>query len=880
MASSGIKSNNKKKTSSKSKTSNTKKKTQKQLKLEQEQREMRRKGRAQVAAIIIFAIAILLFCLAVIPSDGGIWGVAHDAILGTFGFSSYIMPFFVMFMAYEISKEKSYFGIRKCVEGFFLCTFICSLIYIIISEGSESLIEGVSAEFYSSAPKCGAVAALIGEALLLLGASKAPAIAINVILILVSTIFISGLTLSNFLSALKKPIKSATDYTVEKLGEASVASDENEIEERKKTNKYLIKEDAIDSPDEDKKKKNETKADKSEKTEEIKVDKKEKKKQPEPVVSEKNKSEMAHIFGTVIDDAIDSIGTLEDDVPGEYASVTNLETGEKTYDSEDESEIISFTQAAEQITHAQVVEEEKKIGAQINTEKETPDYVFPPIDLLNKPLKGKISTNQADLKKNSERLIEALESFNVQATISDIVPGPAVTRFEVRPAPGVKISKIAGLADDIAMCLASPAGVRIEAPIPNKSAVGIEVPNSERTVVTLREIIESKAFKNSKSKINVALGNDIAGSAVCCDIGKMPHLLVAGTTGSGKSVCLNAMIVSILYNATPDEVKLLLIDPKQVEFSVYNGLPHLIVPVVSEPRKAAGALSWAVTEMNNRYKTFSEYGTRDIDAYNALCDNHPELKKLSKIVIIIDELSDLMTVSSKEVEESIMRLAQMARAAGMHLVIATQRPSTDVITGVIKANIPSRIALSVSSGVDSRVILDSLGAEKLLGLGDMLYNPVGKTKPVRVQGCYLSDSEIEAVTNFIKNQGGEAAYDSNVQHEIDENALRATQKNSSGSSGEGEGKMSDADEQIVMKAAELVITTPEKASISALQRSLSLGFSKAGRIMDELERRGVVGPTAGSKPRKVLMTMTDWYEMNALSNADENPANNIEQSDE
>ena len=478
------------------------------------------------------------------------------------------------------------------------------------------------------------------------------------------------------------------------------------------------------------------------------------------------------------------------------------------------------------------------------------------------PVKSTRTASQADLKATADKLIEALNSFNVSASVVDVVPGPSVTRYELAPAPGVKISKFTGLADDLALHLAAPAGVRIEAPIPNKSAIGIEVPNRGRTTVTMREIVDSDIYRSSKSKLNVALGKDIAGNVVCADLAKMPHLLVAGTTGSGKSVCLNAMIVSILYNAKPSEVKILLIDPKSVEFAVYNGIPHLLVPVVSDPRKAAGALGWAVTEMVNRYNTFTTNGVRDIGTYNKLCEQDESLQKMPQIVIVIDELSDLMSVAPSEVEGSITRLAQMARAAGMHLVVATQRPSVDVITGLIKANIPSRIALSVSSQVDSRTILDASGAEKLLGLGDMLFNPIGKSKPQRVQGCYLSDEEIEKVVEFVKTQET-TSYSDDIQQEIDKQALAAAPKKGNKDS-EG-GQVSDADNEIIMKAAELVIDNPDKASISSLQRHLSLGFAKAGRIMDALEDRGVVGPHAGSKPRKVLMTKAQWYEMNAMS---------------
>ncbi|MEE1284165.1 MAG: DNA translocase FtsK, partial [Acutalibacteraceae bacterium] len=427
-------------------------------------------------------------------------------------------------------------------------------------------------------------------------------------------------------------------------------------------------------------------------------------------------------------------------------------------------------------------------------------------------------------------------------------------------APGIKISRIANLADDIAMNLAA-SGVRIEAPIPNKAAVGIEIPNKTRLTVSLREIIDSPQFKSATSKLNVALGKDISGNVTCTDLAKMPHLLIAGTTGSGKSVCLNAMIISILFNSNPEEVKLIMIDPKQVEFTVYRDIPHLMVPVVSDPRKAAGALAWAVSEMTKRYKMFSEKGVRDIKGYNKMAAKDPEMTPMYQIVILIDELSDLMMVAQNEVEDSICRLAQMARAAGMHLVIATQRPSVNVITGIIKANIPSRIALFVSSQVDSRTIIDTAGAEKLLGNGDMLFNPVGVSKPVRLQGCYVSDEEVERVVDFIKAQV-ECEYDNAVMEEIEKQAVAEKKK---------EGYHVDADaspdsgaDEETMKAIAVVVEN-QMASTTLLQRKLKIGYAKAARIMDELEEKGVIGPFEGSKPRKVLMTKQQFNEMRALN---------------
>ena len=447
--------------------------------------------------------------------------------------------------------------------------------------------------------------------------------------------------------------------------------------------------------------------------------------------------------------------------------------------------------------------------------------------------------------------------------IVEICQSPSVTRFELQPEPGVKISKITALADDLALNLAA-SGVRIEAPIPNKNAVGIEVPNAEKAMVTLREILETDSFRNAKSKINVALGRDIQGESTCADLAKMPHLLVAGTTGSGKSVCLNTMIMSLLFNAKPDEVKLIMIDPKKVEFTVYKSIPHLLVPVVSDPRKAAGALSWAVAQMDKRYALFAENGVRNLQSYNAYAVSNG-LPKMPQIVIIIDELSDLMMAASNEVEDSICRLAQKARAAGMHLIVATQRPSVDVITGLIKANIPSRIAFAVKSQIDSRTIIDTQGAEKLLGNGDMLYCPVGLSKPVRVQGCYVSDDEIERVIEFVTAQG-DVKYDDAVMQEIEINAAQAGGKKKGGVELEVESASSDSgfDDDMTPKAIDVVIEAG-MASTTLLQRKLKLGYARAARIVDELSEKSIIGPYEGSKPRKVLITKEQWLQMQANS---------------
>ncbi|RGF38210.1 DNA translocase FtsK [Ruminococcus sp. AF43-11] len=527
-----------------------------------------------------------------------------------------------------------------------------------------------------------------------------------------------------------------------------------------------------------------------------------------------------------------------------------------------------------------------------NSQKEEKKYQFPPIQLLKPKLNSDDSDAMEEMQNNAKKLIDTLTSFGVKASIVNICRGPSVTRYELQPAPGVKISKITNLSDDIALSLAAN-GVRIEAPIPGKAAVGIEVPNKVVSMVTMRELIDSDKFRNSKSKLTTVLGRDISGEIVVTDLAKMPHLLIAGTTGSGKSVCVNSILMSILYKATPDEVKLLLIDPKMVEFSKYKGIPHLLIPVVSDAKKAAGALAWAVNEMLQRYKIFSEYDCKDIDSYNFLIEKNmnymeknppvvneegeevqPVLEvnglpvakeKMSRVVIAIDELADLMMAAPSEVEDSICRLAQMARAAGMHLILATQRPTVNVITGLIKANVPSRISLKVSSNTDSRTILDTGGGEKLIGRGDMLFSPVGAPKPIRVQGCYASDEEIEGVTHYIK-KAYSAQYNSEIEEKIKRIAAEEiAQGKKSGDSDSASDEGLDVDSK--MEEAIKCVIEAGQASTSLLQRRLKVGYARAGRMIDDMEQMGVVGPHQGSKPRDVLMTYNEWLERrNALEN--------------
>ena len=508
----------------------------------------------------------------------------------------------------------------------------------------------------------------------------------------------------------------------------------------------------------------------------------------------------------------------------------------------------------------EVAAEAEKVTGEIESELEQdiPEYTFPPITLLDEGGAGNAVEAGAELRNNSRRLAETLKSFGVDARAGDVVRGPSVTRYEFTLDQGVKLSKITNLADDIALALGA-SGVRI-APIPDKiSVVGIEVPNKLVSAVHIRDVLESHEFTQHKSSVAFAVGQDIAGNNIIGNIAKLPHVLIAGTTGSGKSVCTNSLIVSLLYKSTPDEVRFIMVDPKMVELAPYNGIPHLLIPVVTDPKKAAGALQWAVYEMMKRYKLFSERNVKDLAGYNALAAADETLKKLPSVVVVIDELADLMLVAAKEVEESICRVAQMGRAAGMHLVIATQRPSADVITGLMKANIPSRIAFAVASSLESRIILDTTGAEKLVGRGDMLYAPLGEGKPRRVQGCFISAEEIDRVVGFVKANGA-AQYDESVIDKI-EQAVAEKEKGGKGApSGAAPEPVADEGDELLPAAIDVVMETGQ-ASVSMLQRRLKLGYSRAARIVDEMEQRGIVGPFEGSKPRQLLITREKWEEI-------------------
>lgn len=790
------------------------------------QNEEKAAANRQLAAIILFAVSVFFICLSFI-NGGGLWGVLRTLSFGLFGFSAFIWPLVLIYVAVMATLDKTDQKIGvKIFEAAMLIILLSAAIHIFGFHGvvdfSENVIDAYNAyRFDGSLVGSGAVGAIIGGAILLAtGSSKPAAIAIILILMFLFLMLMTGTTLKKLMKGVYSPVKKVSEYREEKLEQLASAEERN----RESFNPDV---DLGPEPVTEKS------AKKSKKTADIvqfdNVDKK------EPNEAETN--ELTESKPVLLDDII-----------------------KKMNGDEANSQISKpIEEAAKSSASASALKSVKGTLSDDENDKPKAEYQLPSLDCLAEPKNGRNVKYEDELKANATKLVDTLKSFGVETRIVDISRGPSVTRYEIQPAAGVKISRITNLSDDIALNLAA-SGVRIEAPIPNKAAVGIEVPNKNRSTVTLREIIDTDQYRNAKSKLFVALGKDIAGNCTYADLAKMPHLLVAGTTGSGKSVCLNSMIVSILYNAKPDEVKLLMIDPKQVEFTVYNGIPHLIVPVVSDPRKASGALAWAVTEMLSRYKTFSDNNVRDISGYNSICESIGQ-KKMPQIVIFIDELSDLMMAAPHEVEDSICRLAQMARAAGMHLVIATQRPSVDVITGLIKANIPSRISLKVSSQIDSRTIIDTAGAEKLLGNGDLLFYPVGIAKPQRIQGCFLSDKEVETVVDFIKKQE-KSSYDDEVMNEIERQAAMEKKKNG-GAVSDGDDSDVETDE-MVPKAIEVVVDA-QMASTTLLQRKLKLGYARAARIIDTLEERNIIGPYEGSKPRKVLVTKQQWYEMNALA---------------
>ena len=771
------------------------------------QAEQRRSNEInRIVGIVLFAVSIIFFFIAVVKGQGA-WLFVHNLYVGLFGlFAACVFPLLTMVITvlYSLKDPEPKLLAVKSAECVVMVLLLSAFIHIVLNQPGAEFAQSVKDSYSLAVSEFngGLFGALIGWLMLTLG--KAPAVILCVIFLFVDFMLLSGITIIQFLKGAAKPAKATYDKVDERVRQRRMTKESIDI--------------PLDGENTAQSEKPKKSADKSGSPQPIKE-----LEDTQQIIDEinaanaKNKSARAAKKQRSIDEIVEDASAPE-----------------KAAENEDGK---SF----------EVTSEQMKASVE--------DYILPPADILEMGAHASVKDVSGELKANAQRLVETLRSFNVEASITDISRGPTVTRYELKPAAGIRIAKITNLSDDIALNLAAT-NVRIEAPIPGKAAVGIEIPNSVKNMVYMRELIDTPEFTQQRSKLSAGLGKDIAGNCVYCDIAKMPHLLIAGTTGSGKSVCLNSIIVSILYRAKPDEVKFLMVDPKQVEFSKYAGIPHLLVPVVTDAKKASGALGWAVSEMLQRYNKFSETGVRDIDGYNKYVSKHDDMEPMPKICIFIDELADLMMAAPKEVEDSICRLAQMARAAGMHLVIATQRPSVDVITGLIKANISSRIALTVSSQVDSRTILDSSGAEKLLGHGDMLYAPIGASKPIRVQGCFISDEEIESLCDYIKKQG-ESEYDENIQKEIEEKAVKDKK-----SPFEGDEESDGSYDPLFEKAAEVVIETGT-ASTSFLQRKLSVGYARGAKIIDQLQEYGVIGPPDGSKPRKVLMNMQMWLEKRA-----------------
>lgn len=801
---------------------------------EEQQRLMDLEAQAnknRIISIIIFAFSVLFFFVAVIPGEN-FWNDVHNVYIGLFGWmASIVFPLLSLIYSFLVQKTKSSKKmIAEPICIVLIVLFISAFIYIVRAKSGVPFLDTCKSEF-ADAPYVfngGFFGAVLGWLFMTLG--KAPAIVVDLLLIIVVIMLLSKVTVNQFFKNTTKPVRAVVEKATPYI--------EERRERRRMNNIDIPLDDEPPVQNEKSKKKAKTKAQKAQDVEETEEPADDYSKLIAEIneTTSKNKQNRETPKKKSIDDIVKTASEENAEKPNE----------EKT----------------EPVPEFVVTEEDMQ--------KEVKEYKLPSVDIL-KTVKHKSAKDVSDeLKNNAELLVETLASFGVQAEITDISRGPTVTRYELKPASGVRISKITNLSDDIALNLAA-VNVRIEAPIPGKAAVGIEIPNTVKNSVSMREVIDSADFNRQKSLLSAGLGKDIAGKTVFCDIAKMPHLLIAGTTGSGKSVCMNSIIVSILYRANPEEVKFLMIDPKKVEFSKYENIPHLLVPVVTDPRKASGALGWAVSEMLERYQKFSDTGVRDIEGYNRYVEKHEDMKPMPKIVICIDELADLMMAAPKEVEDSICRLAQMARAAGMHLVIATQRPSVDVITGLIKANISSRIALTVSSAIDSRTILDSSGAEKLLGMGDMLYSPIGSNKPLRVQGCYISDEEVEKLCEFIKNQG-ESEYSEKIQKEIESKAAQdktSTKFTDGGESGENLDPLFDDAVDVVLENG--------KASTSFLQRKLGVGYSRGSKIMDQMEDKHIIGPAEGAKPRKILINKQQWIQIKAQGPAPEFTAENTEQ---
>lgn len=805
----------------------------------------------QFWSVILFAAGILIFLFTVIEGSSG-WQFIHNLFRGLFGLSVFLVPVILIYTAILISMERSQQTVAgRAMWGIGLTLLGSSVVQIMFAGAAKgnTFIEKCKYlyEAGSNLEGGGLLSALIAWPLIKFFGNVGAKIIICVLLF-IFIMLLSNLTLFQFFGLFYKPFVRMY-HSLQRIRE------ENHILDSYEEWEYDEEQEAISLANSGGNEQDVVPEDDSFDFD-VPVSEDE-----ELSVPDFDPPEIEGNTGSAIDIPIDGVlpqiqsttktaekAQPEQNKPDKKADVNEL-------DALVEQAVVGGDKEKAPETFA-----EKAAKAEENAPQKTDirpaaakKYLLPPTDLLTR---GETKANDpaaaTELKDKADTLIGTLKSFGVTARIVAIQRGPRVTRYEIQPAAGVKVSKITNLSDDIALNLAA-AGVRIEAPIPGKAAIGIEIPNINQDVVPIRDIIESKEFRTAKSKLAFAVGKDIAGNIIIGDVAKMPHMIIAGTTGSGKSVCTNSIIMSILYRATPEEVKLILIDPKMVEFTTYNGIPHLLIPVVTDPRQAAGALNWGVQEMLRRYKLFADNNVRDLGGYNEMAAAK-NIEKLPQIVIAIDEFSDLMMAASKEVEDAVCRLAQMARAAGMHLIIATQRPTTDVITGLIKANIPSRIALTVQSQVDSRTILDTQGAEKLLGYGDMLYYPNGMQKPLRVQGCFCSTKEVESIVGFIKNES-DSEYNSEIIEAV-EQSMPAEKGDRTSDSAEPVG---DGDDILIEKAIDIVVEMGQ-ASTSSLQRKLKLGYARAARIIDELENMGVVGPYEGAKPRKVLMSKQQWSE--------------------
>jgi len=916
----------KKKTSGKS-TSSKAKSTKKNQSIPESQPLLTPRIRAIILGALSLFFVILMFVQSV-----NLWSTVRSALFGVFGFATFLVPVFLMYMAIITDKEKQIQHFKSKVA---LCILIVLLIgaLIYVATGTPHSEKGYLAcagELYLDIFKsesyftfgAGFIGGLLGYPMASL-IGNVPTVLICILVLLAVIFGITNLSINDIAEAAASKVEQGVTYVKHKSEEKARARREyiaerkaEEAEREQKREMFIAggegdktivstqkkkgrgKRSGIDIPlDEITHEDNKTKLNRKlevdcDYTANVKAETKAENEVEEPKFINNPEN-------TVYDDEPEQ--TENDNAPDDLMDIINRAS--KNFDEKNNKSNEDIAKADEENIHnaesnnseeSSFEEELENAGyspVEIEEKKEKPEYHFPPVQLLSLSKNNNDRNASEEMHNNAKKLIDTLDSFNVKASIVNICRGPSVTRYELSPAPGVKISKITNLSDDIALNLAAN-GVRIEAPIPGKAAVGIEVPNKVVSMVTMRELIDSDEFRRGKSKLTCVLGKDISGEIVVTDLSKLTHLLIAGTTGSGKSVCVNSILMSILYKAKPDEVKLLLIDPKMVEFTKYRSIPHLLIPVVTDAKKAAGALGWAVSEMEQRYKILSEYYCKNIDAYNELIDENlkymaenppvenedgelvqPVLErnglpvpkeKMPRIVIAIDELADLMMAAPSEVEEYIARLAQKARAAGMHLLVATQRPTVNVITGLIKANIPSRIALKVSSNIDSRTILDFSGAEKLIGRGDMLFLPVGAPKPMRVQGCYASDEEIEGVTNYIKKSSS-AQYNAEIEEKIkriaaEEIAQGKKSDDRGGDDIEIDSKMEDAIKCVIEAG---------QASTSLIQRRLKVGYARAGRMIDDMEQMGIVGPHQGSKPRDVLMTYNEWLERRNIMGSDD-----------